>query len=443
MTIRKIKNQLLIIIISIVQLNAQTPTNTNSSSLFIANRWLTECLDLTKNCVGYSAPVSARSLAYMSVGLYECGVENQTKYISLSNQLNGYQRTTRKQEKDKIYWPYVYNNFSYKLATHLYSNMPASNLSKVVALKDSINLSYKKIISKKEINNSETYVDNLFKEFLAWMVIDGGNAGYNKNFPTSYKPEKCASCWETTVPGYLNALQPYWGKNRLMLSANERITNTMIAPVFSTDTTSAFYKDALKLYLDHNLKLKSSEIIAEYWDDAAGYSATPTGHQFLIAMQLAHAHQFDLGKTLHLYAALGLSINDAFIVCWKGKYQFNLIRPITYIQRYISQHFNTLIPTPPFPEFPSGHSMQSGAAGEIFKSFISDTVKIVDYSNQNRVDIYGKPREFKNISSMVSEISISRFYGGIHYMNTLNLSVDYGKKIGQNIISNLIFLKND
>jgi hypothetical protein len=42
---------------------------------------------------------------------------------------------------------------------------------------------------------------------------------------------------------------------------------------------------------------------------------------------------------------------------------------------------------------------------------------------------------------MVSEISKSRFYGGIHYMNTLNLSVEYGKQVGQNIITSINFLK--
>ena len=162
---------------------------------------------------------------------------------------------------------------------------------------------------------------------------------------------------------------------------------------------------------------------------------------FFEIAQLAKKYNFELGKTLHLYAALGISINDAFIACWKGKYKFNLIRPITYIQKYISPNFNTLIPTPPFPEFPSGHSMQSGAAGEIYKYFLTDTIKITDYSNQYRVDIYGKSREFDNVSEMVSEISKSRFYGGIHYMNTLNLSVDYGKLIGQNITTNIKFLK--
>ena len=411
------------------------------SSLTISNRWIAECLELTRNCVGYSAPVSARSLAYMSIGLYECGVENQTQYNSLSSQLNGYLRTVWKKETEKIYWPHVYNYFSYELVKLLYINMPPSNLLKVEALKDSIYKCYNTTINKKIINVSENYANRLFLEYTKWMLMDGGNECYNKNFPSKYIQIKCDSCWEKTVPGYLKALQPYWGNNRLMHKSNSSIINLMKPPVFSTDSNSSFYKEALNLFRDHNLKLKSSEIIAEYWDDAAGYSSTPTGHQFSLAMQLAKKYNFELGKTLHLYAALGISINDAFIACWKGKYKFNLIRPISYIQKYISPNFNTLIPTPPFPEFPSGHSMQSGAAGEIYKYFLSDTLKITDNNNQYRVDIYGKPREFNNISEMVSEISKSRFYGGIHYMNTLNLSVEYGKQVGQNIITNINFLK--
>ena len=438
----KIKQNTLILIICLFTLfvRVQSQNATDKKCLFITNRWLTECLDLTKNCVGYSAPVSARSFAYLSVGFYECAVENQEDCSSLSNQLDGYVRTSWAKNKNTIYWPHVCNYFSYSLIKQLYANMPPSNLKKVQLLKDSIYKDYKNETTQQQIKLSEEYATKLLIDIKQWADADGGNSSYNKNFPSSFGSPKCLSCWETTFPGYLKALQPYWGNNRLLLKSNSDVTNFIKSPIFSTDTNSAFYKDALSVFKNYESNKKNSELIAEYWDDAAGYSGTPSGHLFFLAKQLVSEHNFELKKALQFYVLLGISVNDAFIVCWQQKYKYNLLRPITYIQRYISPNFNTIIPTPPFPEFPSGHSMQSGAAGEVFKFFLSDTLKIIDVANKNRVDINGEPRAFKNINEMIEEISKSRFYGGIHFMNTLNQSVEYGKKIGQNTISTINFI---
>ena len=60
------------------------------------------------------------------------------------------------------------------------------------------------------------------------------------------------------------------------------------------------------------------------------------------------------------------------------KYKYNFIRPITYIQRYIDPQFNSRIPSPPFPEFPSGHSFQSGAATTILSEFRKSGALIID-----------------------------------------------------------------
>jgi hypothetical protein len=42
-----------------------------------------------------------------------------------------------------------------------------------------------------------------------------------------------------------------------------------------------------------------------------------------------------LAKTSVAIARLGIAENDAFIACWKGKYDHVLLRPVTYINRHI------------------------------------------------------------------------------------------------------------
>lgn len=415
--------------------------NSDKACLQIANRWLKESIDITKNCVGFSAPVSARAFAYLNLGLYECGVEKNSEYVSLSNQLNGYHRTIWKKENENLNWVHVYNYFVGKMIRYLYANMPPYNLKKVDALQDSLFKAYKKGLTKRQKIISENYATQLFNDVKAWSIIDGGNEGYNMNFPKAYKPPDCDSCWTVTVPGYLSAQLPFWGNNRLSVKSNYKTLDSVICPIFSIDTNSSFYKDAKNLSLNSLIKDREIEYIAEYWDDSPGYSGTPTGHLLCLGIQLVEQNQLTLHDALSFYSLLTITINDAFIVCWNAKYKCNLLRPITYIQRYIDPNFNTIIPTPPFPEFPSGHSIQSGAAIEVFKLVFSDTLPITDSSNIARRDINGKPRSFENFTSLVQEISLSRYYGGIHFMNTLNLSLRYGKDIGLNTIKNLQFKK--
>jgi hypothetical protein len=64
------------------------------------------------------------------------------------------------------------------------------------------------------------------------------------------------------------------------------------------------------------------------------------------------------------YPRLGIALCDAFIACWRVKYEYNLLRPITYIRANIDPTWGDPLPvtTPPFPEYTSGHSVQSGAA---------------------------------------------------------------------------------
>jgi membrane-associated phospholipid phosphatase len=55
----------------------------------------------------------------------------------------------------------------------------------------------------------------------------------------------------------------------------------------------------------------------------------------------------------------------------------------------------SLIPTPPFPSYPSGHSTTSGAASTVLGALF--------------------PGRAKELAAMADEAAISRLYGGVHY----------------------------
>ena len=102
---------------------------------------------------------------------------------------------------------------------------------------------------------------------------------------------------------------------------------------------------------------------------------------------------------------------DAFIATWGYKYQYNLIRPRTYIRRVADSTWEPLIPTPPFPEYPSGHSTVSAAAATVLTSVLGEG----PFSDSTGLTIGNPVRRFDSFMAAAREAGESRIYGGIHF----------------------------
>ena len=104
---------------------------------------------------------------------------------------------------------------------------------------------------------------------------------------------------------------------------------------------------------------------------------------------------------------------DAFIAAWKTKYSVNLLRPVTAIQGGIDSNWvPPLMHTPNFPEYPSGHSVQSSAAAAVLASVFGTTTAFTDSTHNDRG--WG-PRTFKSFTAAADEAALSRLYAGIHF----------------------------
>jgi membrane-associated phospholipid phosphatase len=120
----------------------------------------------------------------------------------------------------------------------------------------------------------------------------------------------------------------------------------------------------------------------------------------------------DLNQAAILLAKIGIALNDASIVCWRSKYLFNLIRPVTFINHYIDGSWATLITSPPFPSYTSGHSTFSGAAAGILTSELGSAVS---FSDSSKMADGFSPRSFSSFNAYAQQAAVSRLYGGIHY----------------------------
>jgi membrane-associated phospholipid phosphatase len=399
----------------------------------VAVSWYQLQLKLIKETSGFTPPVAARAIAYTGITLYESVVWGTWGASSLKGQLNGLSYVPLPEKGKKYNWAIAANSAMAAIIKNLYPNVSAGNLA---------------LINQLEIDNLETYADSCSQEEIIrsvnfgrqvagsiyqWSASDGGKDGYANTFPPEYVPPAGPGLWVPTPPPFQPAMLPYWGNNRPIIKPYTPEQAGIRPPVYSTDTTSVFYKEAFLVYHTAVTLTPEENLIARYWADGGG-TFTPPGHLIAITAQLISEQHLSLSAAAKLLAQVGIGLNDAGILCWKYKYKYNLLRPVTYIRANIDSSWLPLIGTPPFPSYTSGHASFTGAAGSILAAYFGNNFSFTD---KQKVPEGFTPRFFSDFTAMIDEASVSRVYGGIHYQ----FDSEVGKQTGGNIAARVLSLR--
>jgi hypothetical protein len=421
------------------------PPSTTAVSKYNAEvpmAWFELQMKLIEKSPGFSPPVASRALGYSSVALYEALVPGMSGYRSLVGQLNGLASVPQISTGSEYHWPTVANSALSQITRQLYANASTEYMAQIDALDAQFTNKYKGEVSTEVLNRSIDHGKAVANAIFEWSKTDGGHEGYNRNFPPTYTPPTGPGMWVPTPRSSgapQSALQPYWGMNRpfVLPAGNPSRDCDPGAPyAYSADPNSDFYKEGLEVYNAVKNLTTEQRAIAMFWADDAGKTCTPPGHSISILCQCIKMKSSSLEFAAHAYAKMGIAVADAFISCWESKYKYNLLRPISYIQQVIDPNWNTPaitdpLDTPPFPEYPSGHSVQSGAAARVLASLYGDNFAFTDHTH----DAAGKPaRSFTSFEAFATEAAISRLYGGIHYRAGIERGVTQGKKIGDAVL---------
>jgi hypothetical protein len=218
----------------------------------------------------------------------------------------------------------------------------------------------------------------------------------------------------TNTPG-INptvALEPGWGNLRhFALTRNDQCP----APPpleFSTQPGSPFYQAAQEIYGIGNSLTDEQKKVAYFWADNTGESGTPAGHWMSVLGGVAAQWHLTPERAVEAYALTAIAVADAFIGCWWTKFSTDLLRPVTYIQRFIDPKWQTLLNTPPFPTYTSGHSTQSAAAAEVLTGLFGDNRP---YDDATHLTLGHPVKRLASFRAAAEEAGRSRWYGGIHY----------------------------
>lgn len=145
--------------------------------------------------------------------------------------------------------------------------------------------------------------------------------------------------------------------------------------------------------------------IANWWSDGLG-SYTPPGHWNRFAKDFIIKYKINPLRSARTMAYMNMAIMDAGISCWDAKYHYHYPRPIQAIPG-----FKTIVGTPNFPSYTSGHSSFSAAAATVLS--------------------YVFPQEKSLCEEWANEAAESRIYGGIHYRFDAEVGITQGKAVAE------------
>jgi hypothetical protein len=387
----------------------------------------------------YSPPVASRIYAYITIAGYEAAVQSHSGYISFAGQLH---------DLTPVPAPQVDKKYSSSLAAvqailSVAKSMVISE-GKLDDFNKQVLLEFRKTgMPKGVFQASVAYGQKVAEHILAWAAKD--NYKETRSYP-KYTVSEDEATWKPTPPAYMRAVEPHWKNIRPFLidSAQQFKPNPPIA--FSKNKNSPFYKEAIAVH-DIGLKLTTEQkAIANFWDcnpfkmNVKGHvmfaskKISPGGHWINITRLACRKVAADFMKAAEAYACVSITLADAFISCWDEKYRSNVIRPETYINQYINADWVPLLQTPPFPEYTSGHSVVSTAASLMLTKLFGENFSFADSTELE----FGLPvRHFPSFKYAAEEAAISRFYGGIHYMSSIENGKEEGTEIGTFIIHRL------
>ena len=417
-----------------------SPANKFSSD--IASNWAVLQQKLTKTTAGYSPPVAARAYAYGGLVMYEAAVGGLPNNQSLAGQLAEL-TTLPKTETGKDYnWALSVNAAEATILRALYAetSRPTAAVNKTVI--DSVEVvqlnANKTGVAQDVIDRSVKYGQDVANAIFEWSKTDGGHEGYKRNFPATYVVPVFPGAWTVTESGQAIPMQPTWGNNRSFVPANSTLILPNIIP-FSALITTSYFGQYFETYTIAKSLTAEQKEIAAYWADNPTETQTPAGHSYNIANIAVKQSKAGLGKATEAFARTGITLNDAFINCWKCKFKYNNERPYTMIRRTIDATWKPLFTTPPFPGFPSGHSTQSSAVSDVLTDFFGQNFTFTDNTHEGRTDkttgIVLKTRAYKNFTAFSQEASLSRLYGGIHTRQDNETGLAEGRKVAKNVLA--------
>ena len=148
----------------------------------------------------------------------------------------------------------------------------------------------------------------------------------------------------------------------------------------------------------------------------------------------AAAHTLDIDDSARMFAAADTAIADGAITVWNAKLQHMWWRPVTAIRLADADGnpdtatvplWEPFIPTPPYPDWPSGLCSVVSAAGTVLERLNGDGTLGMTISSTAA----GVTRTYGTTSQLYTDAVSARVWSGIHFRSADEVSIDIGTSV--------------
>ncbi|WP_291789074.1 phosphatase PAP2 family protein [Cecembia sp.] len=208
--------------------------------------------------------------------------------------------------------------------------------------------------------------------------------------------------WENTeTPKRPVGLTPLFGNVRMWHVPSVEEVRSPPPPAIGS---AQFQADVQELKRYASNMTVAQRRVANWWEDGLG-SYTPPGHWNKFAKISIVKNKLNPLRAAQVFAYMNTAIMDAGVACWDTKYYYHYPRPVESVPG-----FKTILGTPNFPAYTSGHSTFSASAAEVLSYFFPE--------DANQFEVWAE------------EAAVSRIYGGIHYRFDATEGTKQGKLVG-------------
>lgn len=367
-----------------------------------------------------------RNFGYIGVGLYESvrpGIKGSVSLSSILYQMPEMPAT----EPGKDYlWSAAANAALASMFKQFLSGLTDADKVSIDSLEDANNNRFSAIVSDNVLMRSQAFGRAIADAIYDWSTTDNFNLS-SEGWELPVFP----GAWVPTPPGFANPVGPFLKDSRPFLEYSLTATAPPLPFPYSEDPDSEFYKAAKEVYDIGNELTDEQKAIADWFADSGGPGVgLPAPHHLVsIITQVLESRKAKLGWAAEVYAKTGIGQKDGPINTFRAKFEFNILRPITYINEEIDADWQSYLINPPYPDYPSG---LAGLYTPVIQVLIREFGDIPVSDNG-----YGwrgsSPRNYASLSALAEEAAISRVYAGIHYRFTQNITLDMGKELGNKI----------
>jgi hypothetical protein len=246
--------------------------------------------------------------------------------------------------------------------------------------------------------------------------------------------------WRPTAPKFAEAILPTWGDVAFFGVKTKKAFKLPPPPEIGSQEYVDDYTEVKILGGKFGSKRAAEQsLTAWFWDDGPG-TCTPPGHWNLVAREVSLDKNLTLAENARLFALLNIALADAAVLCWDCKYRHRLWRPITAIrlaerdgnpETTADPRWDSLLTTPAFPSYVSGHSTFSGAASSVLSRFFDQDEVSFSIGSDG---IPGTFRSYRSFSEAALEAGRSRIYGGIHFECDNREGLALGRSIAAEVV---------